>query len=111
VLTGVPAAQASHGGFFFAFFGLPIAYVVEALVGLPLYARYARAGGLRPATVVGIASLMGAAVMPLVWVAFLGGRPEWLMAGIGAVMGAAAGGTFVLVAGTTHPVSSHLTDR
>jgi hypothetical protein len=109
--TGATAAQAWHGGTFFSLLGLPVAYGVELLIGLPLYTRYAPAGGLGPATVIGVAGLAGAVVMPLVSVALLTGQFEWVTVAVGAAMGAAAGATFVLIAGRTRWVSSHLTYR
>lgn len=89
---------AGHATFFFAFFGLPIAYTVELCVGFPLYQRWKERPGLRRRSVVAVSSVVGAGVMPLVWAGIWGSGLEWQLFLIGAFMGFAAGGTFVAIA-------------
>lgn len=78
--------------------GLPVAYALELLVGLPLYRRHDRALRMRRWHVVAISTLVGAIVMPLAWAMLVPGQVVWLMSAFGALTGLVAGGTFVGIA-------------
>jgi hypothetical protein len=109
--VGFGAVDVLGAGVSLALFGLPIAYAVELLVVLPLYLRYRDAGAVRWWIIVGIATVTGAIVAPLVWWAFWGGPPVWGMVPTGAVLGAVAGGIFWLLAGSILSVSRDPADR
>lgn len=96
--SGITAAQAWDGGFFVAFFGVPIAFLVGAAIGLPLYGRYASTGRLTTVVVIAIATAAGAVTLPIIS-AGLSPTFEWMTVGVGALMGLCAGATFALVAG------------
>ena len=91
-------AGLSHASFFFAIFGLPIAYLVEAFLGLLLHRLLRDRPAMRRRAVIAIATAVAALGMPLVWWFYWRGTVEWRLIPVGAGMGAAAGVTFALVA-------------
>ena len=96
VLPGV--LQAS---FFFALFGLPIAYLATALIGRPLYRALLVRNMLSWRTVMAVGTAIGALLMPVVWLSFFGPmmvREAVLMATIGALMGLASSMVFAAIA-------------
>lgn len=107
IAVGEPAGKTALAGiqsvWIFAFFGLPIAYLVELVVGLPLYWWWAGRPLPRRRTVVGLCAVVGAVIMPIVWAVIFGDGLEWPIVIAGACMGLAAGGTFVLIAYSASP--------
>ena len=102
IARGAPAADtlvaAVHTSFFIACFGLPIAYAVEFLVGMPLYRRLQTRHRLRARGVLAVAALIGAVVMPAVWRVMFGPTVGWeAIMPVGALMGLAAGATFARI--------------
>ena len=94
----VSLAGLSHASFFFAIFGLPIAYLVEASLGLVLHRLRRNRPAIRRRAVIAIATIVAALGMPSVWWFYWRGPLEWRLIPVGAAMGAAAGVTFALVA-------------
>jgi len=92
--VGAALYGASHASFFFAFFGLPIAYVAELVLVLLLLATGRRANTLRVRDVMLPTAVAGLLVMPLVCQIFFGGF-DWICLFGGAAMGAASGATFL----------------
>ena len=90
-----------HASFFFAFFGLPIAYVVTAVIGFPLYRALLARNMLTWRTVMACGAAIGALLMPVIWRSFLGPvtlREAGLMATIGTLMGVASSIVFAAIA-------------
>jgi len=112
VLTVATMAAAAFGGrvalaevvrgaggvsFFFAFFGLPVAYAIELLVALPILALPRSSWTLARWHVLAIAGVLGAIAMPIVWAEVWGDKLDWLMLPVGAAMGLASGGVFAIL--------------
>ena len=97
--TRLPSlAQAEHASFFFAMFGLPVAYAVTLVVGGPLFLLWRRRSDLRRRSVIAVTVLLGAITMPVVWHYVWGDALDWSIVLVGAFMGLAAGATFATIA-------------
>ena len=86
------------GSFMTAFFGLPIAYAVEFIVGVPAFRALEARGGVRSVHVILIATLLGAMIMPLIWVEMWGHGIDWYALVLGVAMGAGSGVLFSAIA-------------
>ena len=96
-------AGATHISFFFAFFGLPLAYGIELLVGLPMYrwTQHNPKVRWRRRTILILATAAGAIAFPLIWAGLFGLRTAYdvaTMLAVGSVVGAAAGVVFAICA-------------
>lgn len=92
-------ATVEHTLFFLLLFGWPLTLAVTAAVGVPVVHYLRRRGQeLRPAVAVGVAVVIGALFVPLLWTAFWSGSDRPLLwVGIGAIVGVVGGGTFALI--------------
>lgn len=94
--------------FYVLIVGLPVAYLLELVVGIPLYRRRDRALRMRRWHVVAISTVVGSLVMPVAWAMLVPGQVVWLMSGYGALTGLVAGATFVgLAAPEWHQQARH----
>lgn len=99
VARGEPVVGALAGitrvGLFVAALSLPVAYLIELLVALPLYHALRKRKGLGPWRVVIVAVAVGALVVPIMLPLFSeGGRELWMIP----PGGLAGGGTGCLLA-------------
>jgi hypothetical protein len=90
------ARNALHASFFFALFGLPVAYAAEGLVIVATILSGSGPSTAAPRTIILSTSLAGAATMFLLWSAFFSAKDPWTVL-LGAGMGFVSGLTFVLL--------------
>jgi hypothetical protein len=96
--TAIVVRDLPWSTFYVLIVGLPVAYALELLVGIPLYRRRDRALRMRRWHVVAIATLVGTVAMPIGWAMLVPGQVVWLMSAYGALTGLVAGATFVVIA-------------
>lgn len=96
--TAIVVRDLPWSTFYVLIVGLPVAYALELVVGIPLYRRRDRELRMRRWHVIAIATLVGAVVLPLAWAMLVPGALVLLMAAYGALTGLVAGATFVTVA-------------
>ena len=88
---------ALHSSFFFAFFGLPVAYGVAGLLLFGAHLLGARPAKASPAGVSVAGSLTGAITMAVCWHLLFPNAELWQMSVIGTGMGLVAALTFLTV--------------
>lgn len=97
---GPVLAGALRGSLNVAALVLPVAYLVEALVGVPLYLALRKREGLGQWRVVIVAAVVGALVVPIMLPVFQQAGREWWMIPLGGLVGA---GTGALLLGFAEP--------
>ena len=89
---------AAEGALVAAFWGLPVAYIITLLVGLPAYHLLRAWRAFRPAPICTIGAVAGALTMSSLGILMSRSPPEWGPALGGALLGSLSAGVFVLVA-------------
>jgi hypothetical protein len=94
VFVGAGWQMGFHSSFFILFFGVPIAYGVAAVVGIPSYFVLKRLDllGLWPITA--ITSITGAVTLPWAWAGFWSGGMDTILAVVGVLPGVVSGVIF-----------------
>lgn len=85
-----------HAGFFFAFFGLPVAYAVEGTLMVCTILVGGAPTKTSPRRVMLTATIAGAVTMFFLWIGFFNSTEPWIVP-IGAGMGFGSGATFIVV--------------